>query len=289
MKFALLVLGLMLGGSPNRMFYVCDSLTSVYYTDKQYEHLKSAWQKLPDGKVGLLSYQNYLQIALANADTGIEATVSMLVERYGFDFRQYSGDAADSTKNIFFCRRYYAQWDSLLAVWQRNHSDMAAFRQEITHFKERERIVYPNYLRSATDTGLKASIDSLFESLLSLCVRQNALPNMEHNGYGMDISIPLFHILSISDSLLQERWAKIFPFIEKAFEAGEISNSYFFMYDRLLYRQCGRQYFGGMDREVPIIDGSDYTERQKRYLMDKAPLFIQINEQWKKFYDGETR
>ncbi len=94
MRFALLVLGLMLGGSPNRVFYVCDSLTSVYYTDKQYEHLKSAWQKLPDGKVGLLSYQNYLQIALANADTGIEATVSMLVERYGFDLRQYSGDEA---------------------------------------------------------------------------------------------------------------------------------------------------------------------------------------------------
>lgn len=197
MKFALLVLGLMLGGSPNRLFYVCDSLTSVYYTD----------------------------------------------------------------------------------------SDPTAFQQDIMRFQAQERVVYPKYLQSDADAGSKASLDSLFHSLLSLCVRQNALPNVERNGYGMDISIPLFHILSVSDSLFQERWDKIFPFVEKAFDAGEISNSYFFMYDRLLYQQCGKQYFGGMGKEVPTLDGSDCTERKRRYRMDESPSFFQINEQWKRFYD----
>lgn len=178
--------------------------------------------------------------------------------------------------------------DSLTSIYYID-SCLVAFRQEIAQFQAQERVVYPKYLQSNADDSLKASIDSLFQSLLSLCVRQNALPNVKHNGYGMDISIPLFHILSVSDSLLQKRWEEIFPFVEKAFDAGEISNSYFFMYDRLLYRQCGRQYFGGMGKDVPIIDSANHMERKSHYLMDESPSFFQINEQWKKFYDERGR
>lgn len=179
-------------------------------------------------------------------------------------------------------------YDSLTSIYYTD-SSMSAFRQEIAQFQAQERVVYPKYLQSNADDSLKASIDSLFQSLLSLCVRQNALPNVKRNGYNMDISIPLFHILSVSDSLLQKRWEEIFPFVEKAFDAGEISNSYFFMYDRLLYRQYGRQYFGGMGKDVPTIDSSDPTEREKRYRIEESPAYFKINEAWKRFYDGEKR
>ena len=251
MRFLLLVLSglLVCDEAPNKLFYVCDSLLSCYYIDKQYENLKLEWQKLPEEKIPLSSYQRYLEIALANADTS-----------------------------------EVIKWDSLFTVWQRNNSGMVEIRNEIKRFQEKERVVYQCYMQHDKNSSSKESIDSLFDNLLALCFLQNAFPNVERNGYGMDISIPLFHILSVSDSLLQERWGKVAPFIEKAFDAGEISNSYFFMYDRLLYKQCGKQYFGGMGKEVPMMDDADYAERKRRYLIDEAPLFLRINEQWKVFY-----
>ncbi|MCM1531547.1 MAG: hypothetical protein NC048_03280 [Bacteroides sp.] len=294
MRFFLIICGLLISGLanalPNRLFYVCDSLISDYYNNKDYQEFKAAWGRLPKEGIPLQSHQGFLLIALANADTTIGKTISLLVEKYGFDIaqeRQSSAGTKDSSQNIFFCKRYDSEWDSLFGVWQRNNAGMMDFRREVTQFQAKERIVYPKYMQSEEDSLLKPSIDSLFDRFLAICQHQNALPNVERNGYGQDISIPLFHILSVSGPLLQERWNKIYPSVLNAFHAGEISNSYFFLYDRLLYRQCGKQFFGGMGNDVPIIDNADRNERKRQYLIDEAPGFLKINEQWKDVYDRE--
>ncbi|MCM1042212.1 MAG: hypothetical protein NC396_07290 [Bacteroides sp.] len=293
MRFFLIIFGLIVSGlanaQPNRLFYVCDSLISDYYGCKDYKAFKAAWGMLPMEGIPLQSHQYFLQIALANADTAIGKTISLLIERYGFDIaqeRQLSAGIKDSSKNIFFCKRYDSEWDSLFSVWQRNNAGMMDFRREVTQFQAKERIVYPKYMQSEKDSLLKPSIDSLFDRFLVICQHQNALPNVERNGYGQDISIPLLHILSVSGTLLQDRWNKIYPFVLNAFLAGEISNSYFFLYDRLLHRQYGKQFFGGMGNDVPVIDNADRNERKRQYLIDEAPGFLKINEQWKEFYDS---
>lgn len=283
--------GLSAFGLPNRMFYRCDSLLADYYADGQYDKLKSAWSSLPRETIPLSAYKIYLQIAVSNADTSLsEELVSLMVEKYGFDVvreRQYSLNLVDSARNVFLMERHYAKWDSLRFLWKQNNRTQEATGREIARFQEKERVVYPRYLKNPADPALKAGIDSLFEHLLYICHLQDALPNEESNGYGKDISIPLFHILSVSDSALQERWKRIFPFVERAFESGEISNSYFFLYDRLLFRQKGIQAFGGMGQDVPMIEGADYEQQKRRYLIDEAPVYLRINEEWKHFYGRE--
>lgn len=297
MRFILIALVCLIGlpacGLPNQTFYACDSLLSDYYMDRQYDKLKSAWSGLPKETIPLSSYKSYLQIAVSNADTSLsEELVSLLVEKYGFDVakeRQYSLNLVDSVRNVFLMKRYYAKWDSLRFLWEQNNRAQEDVCREVTRFQEKEHVVYPKYLKNSADPVLKAGIDSLFEHLLSVCHLQDALPNEERNGNGKDISIPLFHILSVSDSALQERWKRIFPFVERAFESGEISNSYFFLYDRLLFRQQGIQAFGSMGQDVPMIEGADYGQQKRRYLIDEAPLYLQINEEWKRFYERENQ
>ncbi|MCM1170439.1 MAG: hypothetical protein NC324_10945 [Bacteroides sp.] len=92
MRFFLIICGLLISGLanalPDRLFYVCDSLISDYYNNKDYPEFKAAWERLPLEGIPLQSHQYFLQIALTNADTTIGRTISLLVERYGFDIAQ---------------------------------------------------------------------------------------------------------------------------------------------------------------------------------------------------------
>ncbi|MCB9448533.1 MAG: hypothetical protein H6585_09345 [Flavobacteriales bacterium] len=107
-----------------------------------------------------------------------------------------------------------------------------------------------------------------FENLLEivrLCkMNNNELPT----GYDFaidtysKIQMILWHNLK-SKNNFQRAWEQLFPYLEKAYFDGKISNSFLYAYDKLSYVHFGYQYYGTIS--APVKDEATLKERQQDY------------------------
>lgn len=278
--------------SQNTCFYQCDSLLDVYYETKNYEGLIQDWRQIPSDSMPCLAHEEILHIMIDHDDEMFSRqTMYHLIRKYGFDFKKFS--------DIYHVKDTWidgAVADSLFQAWYgRQGQERLENNQAVKSLREREKATYRSYMkndsvyRAEKYDIFQSSIDSVFEDLMAICVRQGFLPNMEANGHGSDVSLPLFHILSVSDRQA-DKWCRIYPYIRAAFEKGMISNSYGFMYDRISYEGQRCQNFGTLDDKVPFCDcmcGEDVTSLKAAYLIPLAYSFIQRNKQWLSMFDGD--
>lgn len=278
--------------SQNIYFYRCDSLLDVYYEAKDYEGLIQDWRQIPPDAIPCLAQTGILPILIDNGDEMFSRqTIYHLICEYGFD--------VTVALDIYRVKDAWidgAIADSLFQVWlERQGRERLENNQAVKSLRERERVIYQSYMKSDSVyraekyDAFQRSIDSVFEDLMAICVRQGFLPNMEVNGYGNDVSLSLFHILSVSDTRA-DKWCRVYPYIRSAFEKGLISNSYCFMYDRISYEWQRCQNFGTLDDKVPFCEcmcGEEMSSLKEAYLIPWAYSFIQRNKQWLSVFDGD--
>lgn len=257
----------------------------VYYETKDYGGLIQDWRQIPSDSMPCLAHTGILPIMIDRGDEMLSRqTIYHLICEYGFDVKVAT--------DIYRVKDTWidgAIADSLFQAWYgRQGRERLENNQAVKSLREREKATYQSYMKS--DSGYRAEkydtlqscIDSVFEDLMAICVQQGFLPNMEANGYGNDVSLPLFHILSVSDTWA-DKWCRIYPYIRAAFEKGMISNSYCFMYDRISYQWQRCQNFGTLGDKVSLCGcmcGEDMTLLKAAYLIPQAYGFIQRNKQW---------
>lgn len=182
-------------------FYRCDSLVDVYYETKNYEQLVLDWDKLPPDSISCLNHTGILGIMIDKSDTlRARRTIDLLIRKYGFDVKTYL-----SLTNIRHFSFDNARADSLYRVWHEVQGDeRLETNRAVKAFRDGEYFIYQTYMKSDKSQRIEKheefliQLDSLFENLLAICERQGFLPNMETNGYGNDVSLPLMHILAVS-------------------------------------------------------------------------------------------
>lgn len=275
-------------------FYRCDSLVDVYYATQNYEQLVLDWDELPPDSIACLDHTRILGIMIDKNDTlRARRTIDLLIRKYGFDVKTYL-----SLTNIDFCFDN-ARADSLYQVWYKAQGEerLEANRM-VKAFRDGEYFIYQTYMKSDKFQRIEkheeflTNLDSLFEDLMTICEQQGFLPNMETNGYGNDVSLPLMHILAVSNAWA-EKWCRIYPYIHTAFKKGLISNSYFFIYDRETYTRQQCQCFGTFDERVPFCEslcGEDEESLKmlrKTYLIDQAYSNLQRNKYWLTAIEGQ--
>lgn len=279
--------------SQNTCFYQCDSLLDVYYETKDYERLLHDWRQIPSDSIPCLAHADILHIMIDHDDEMFSRqTIYHLIRKYGFDFKKFS--------DVYRIKDTWvdgAVADSLFQAWYAVQPDeVKRYNSACQSFLAKEKRIYQGYMRQDLRereeryASFALSLDSLFEDLMTICVGQGFLPNMEANGHGNDVSLALSHILSVSRTETEERWCRVYPYVDAAFGKGMISNSCCFVYDRISYEQQRCQNFGTLDDKVPFCDcmcGEDVDALKAAYLIPLAYSFIQRNKYWLSIVDGD--
>lgn len=271
--------------SQNPLFYKCQDLLNEHYYNKDYNKLLAKRANLsPKEKIPCFFEVEILPIILLNGDTiAFIESLKFLTATYGFDYKtHYHFLYNPSVKNIVKKKVFIDATpiiDSLLLIWKEYSSDMLEINEQIIKFQHNERETYQTHDRNDS-IGFLKRINEIFDDLILICQKQNGLPNSFDNKFIFDISMSIFHILSTDNHTLIDKWNRIFPFIEKSFLEGKISNSYFFQYDRLLYMGLKKQYFGTFGSKVSIIDSQNVEERKKKYLISVDTFLLSENEKW---------
>ena len=101
--------------------------------------------------------------------------------------------------------------------------------------------------------------------IVEISEKNNELPNTFDYPLLVMGKIEIIILHNLKDSTnFEKKWNLIFPYIEKAYFDGKISNSSFKMYDKLLFEFFGYQYYGTI-KGAPIKDIDTYEQRKKKY------------------------
>lgn len=102
-----------------------------------------------------------------------------------------------------------------------------------------------------------------FANLIMICKENNdKVPSTFDIGFGSAWNLILLHNLRKENMF--DIWNMTLPYIEKAYFEGSISESYFRLFDQLLVRQTGYQYYG-FEGDKPIWEEEYVKERKSRY------------------------
>jgi len=224
----------------------------------------------------------FSQVALDNGDVEFYKTETQdLIQQFGYFFRY-----EDTLKSPAFTAllNQHALVDWLVAqtnerfpVWVKENPDAFFVQQKLMSMREtnRTRIYYNqlmDYHTANNDSAgyaevLKYARDFDFTQLyeiVKIC-KVSGLPTNFDAGYASYYILQYILINNTEDQFNFERtWHHIFPFLEKAYFDGKISNTFTRIYDEALEKHYNYQYFGTID-SVEVKDPEHLAERRKKY------------------------
>ena len=96
-------------------------------------------------------------------------------------------------------------------------------------------------------------------------MNHNELPNSFDQGIFISKTIEWIIFHNLKQGNFKETMSIIFPYIEKAYLQGKVSDYFFETYDYYLHYYKGYQYFGTMGDSVPTEDAKNLLIRRKKY------------------------
>jgi hypothetical protein len=161
----------------------------------------------------------------------------------------------------------------LNVVWIRNNYDAFKIKLVIDklHVKDQMRgsFYYLNKSDTACGKSTKKELQKIdyanFTRIIKLAQsNEGILPNHIDHGIGTFYIWQgvLFH--NLTRDKIEENWKLILPYIEKTYFEGKIGDNLFRLYDQLLNRYLGYQYYG-FETNAPIKDEEHLEERKLKY------------------------
>lgn len=206
--------------------------------------------------------------------------ISYLCREYGFTLtNQHSGlayyEALNSGK---YSERFMnIQNESLPYFMQKKHRVLQTIR-ELDEMRIRDQLRgQVNQALLKTDSCFnKCSgtlIDHLneinFEKLIQICNKTGIFPNNFDLHYNATATAYLILWHNCSDSInYEEKWSKVWPYLDEAYSQGKINNAFVLTYDYFLARYLGYQLFGTVAGDVAIKDMDGLRERRRKYHLE---------------------
>lgn len=220
--------------------------------------------------------------ALANGDVDyFKSENEDLIRNYGYFFRYEDTLSVSLNQDL---RSQYNLVDWLVAetnenypLWIKDHPEAFFIQQKLIGMKAAAKTAqyYKNlidYHDERNDSLASAEVlkylrDIHFTQLYEIVKisRTNGLPNNFDHGYDTYYTIQIILMQNLFDEFNLERtWHHIFPFLEKAYLDGKISNTFIKLYDQALRRHYDYQYYGTIDG-LEVLDPDGLAERRKKF------------------------
>jgi hypothetical protein len=216
----------------------------------------------------------FLESALKNEDIKFfKSAMPDLVRNHGYKFyrtdtlRYLENDFNDLVYEKGLCEWIIKLCDKLYPVWvKKNPSKFELkIRLEKLRIIDQTRADYYILYDSCklTPDFLKRLDYEIFAQLLMICKENNnCVPNANDLGFESGWSLILVH--NLREENMFEIWNLILPYIEKAYFDKKIGDGLFRLFDDLLYRQKGFQYYGFLEG-VPVYDEEKLLFRKSQY------------------------
>jgi hypothetical protein len=137
-------------------------------------------------------------------------------------------------------RLYLAQ----LVDFHKNNKDTIALEETLKYLREFDFNLLWKIVSISKDSGLPTNFNSGFSSYYAI---QQIIMNNAYDEFNF-----------------KRTWHHIFPFLEKAYFDGQISNSFLKIYDKALEKHNGYQYYGTIDG-VKVLEAEGLAERRKKF------------------------
>lgn len=216
----------------------------------------------------------FLESSLKHDDIEFfKATIPNLIRNHGYKF--YRIDTLRYLQNDFNDLVYdkgLSNWllkscDELYPEWIKSHPVQHELKIRIEKLRiiDQTRIDYYILYDSCklAPEFLKRLDYDIFANLLMICkANNNRVPNEYDLGFDCGWSLILLHNLRKENMF--EIWNLILPYIEKAYFDEKIDDGLFRLFDDLLQRERGYQYYGFLEG-VPIHDEGNLLKRKAKY------------------------
>ena len=242
--------------------------TNYFTAKKKFLELKKEVQF--DPTIELL----FLEHSLRHDDIDFfKSSIPDLIINHGYKF--YRVDTLRYLQNDFNDLVYdkgLSNWllkscDELYPEWIKNHPVQHELKIRIEKLRiiDQTRIdYYILYDSCKLAPGYLKRLDyDIFAQLLMICKENNnRVPNAYDLGFDSGWSLILVH--NLREENMFEIWNLILPYIEKAYFDKKIGDGLFRLFDDLLQRQRGYQYYGFLEG-VPIYDEENLLKRKAKY------------------------
>lgn len=212
---------------------------------------------------------------LNNDTTRLFELLEFLCREYGFRLtEQHTGLAYyESLTTGKYATRFKEIQDRSLPGF------LAKRKQGMERIRQLEEMRVRDQLRGEVNTALMpldscfwpssrkviAHLDNVnFQQLMHLCIH-GGFPNNFDLQFNSTSTAYLILWHNCSDSVsFNEKWARIWPYLDEAYALGKINNAFVITYDYFLARYSGHQLYGTVPG-APIKDEEGLAERRAKY------------------------
>lgn len=253
--------------------YYWDSIIPVVEKDypagrKKFTEYKNIFECDPNVELHFLCY------TLKNEDVEyFKMSVTNLILDFGYKFNRTDTLRYEENEfNDLVCDKKLHYWliercDQLYPEWIKHNPEKFDINQKL----EKLRVVdqtrgyfYQLYDScSMSEDALKSMDYQNFVELLMICKQNhNRVPNYYDLGFNSEWHLILLHNLRKENML--EIWNMILPYIERTYFEHKIGDGYFRLFDDLMNRELGYQYYGFLEN-VPVFDNENLNKRKLKY------------------------
>lgn len=245
-------------------------LTENNYTDAKKKFIEFKKQFLFDPTIDLL----FLESSLRHNDIDyFKLAMPNLVKNHGYKFnrtdtlRYLQNDFNDLVYEKGLCDWLIQLCDELYPEWIKKNPSQYELKIRIEKLRIIDQTRADYYLLydscSLAPEFLKRLDYEIFAKLLMICKENgNRVPNTYDLGFDCGWSLILLH--NLREENMFEIWNLILPYIENAYFEHKIGDGLFKLFDELLQRQRGYQYYGFIEA-VPIYDEENLMKRKSKY------------------------
>ena len=255
--------------------------------DSSYWEAKKMWTRYEKKQVIDPTLEIFfLGDALKNNDIRFfKKRIKRLIRDYGFKYSSFDTSLTENSGtnlNELFHKKdlvnYMLKLNSkYYGTWVKSNLNSNEIRDNLKDImtKDQHAIISLTFSESSficdsMDVLLLERLHSLnvqhFHNLMSLITKIGRLPNNYDDGfYSYNVlQIIVWHNLKVKSSF-KDTWSLIFPYYEKAYLDGKVNDDLFWMYDQMLSKHEGKQYYGYLGKNVPIEDEENFNARKEKY------------------------
>jgi hypothetical protein len=239
--------------------------------DMHYEEGFAAYRKLPKDVIDPEQKLLVAMVAYTHGDSAMYLSILLdLMAAHGYEDSPHTSGMLfhDDISSGRHAAWYDQHLDSCRIAFFSTHLARFHVIDELRKIYELDQARGVVYTHASDQGGADSILSGLdgenFHRILALANVYGLPNNMDDQWNATGIVNLVLHHCGKNPDRFQERWDAIWPYLERAYSEGKISNGFLFIYDQSLSTHTGMQSFGTLP-DVPVRDSDGLRQRRTEH------------------------